>query len=331
MTKEGYPTGDFMTDTNDTPVTGHQDILDQQLALSQERRTQDLQLIELGPMRDLAPDADWAGKITATGEYGLSVEERATFNDLLLESVAATEQGGQVACMDGRELEGVSIAPGPKTAGGTYGNAFRILLASNAAGQAMSYDEALDISMQIDERNGFKPGGHDLSQCGAYNNGIYGIIAVAENADEVAAATADFTATVGGVYSGEIQDKLIAAAQALAPSLAQLIPAADEAPKHVEARNPQSCPELSRDHAEITLAVFLREGITLNNSNLIARTKQQFGKEIQSFGYNWDYHLKIAKELGSKVGAYYLQAVPSQDISVLTRLTDGSVGIVGIK
>ncbi len=328
MTNEKFP----MAQNDVATGVNYSATLDEQLKREQEQKLERLELINLGPLSGLAPTANWPGSITATGEYELGESNYNTYLQLQKQSMVATVAGGQRACMDGRELEGLAVLPAPKTAGGTFGDAMRIMLAAHATGNRMSYEEALETAISIDESYGFKPGGHALDQCGAWKNGAFGIATIAEQSELVSSAVQGFLGAVGGPnFSAIMQSDITKSAEKIASSPTSIIIPATDALTRVESVNATACPKLSRNHAEISLAVILREGVTTDNTALITKTVNAFGKEIQGFGYNWDYHLQIAKKLGGLHGEYYLQTVPSQDIPVLTQLTDGTVNITAVK
>ena len=304
-------------------------VLDEQLAAEQRERVTGLQLTPVGPMSILAPTANWQGAITVTGEKALDEGQQAIYRGFILNSVVPTVQGGKRECMDGRGVDEPALA-GPATAGGTVGDAYRVMIASRAYDpkNPMSWEESVAFVKSVDEANGFISGGHELGQCGAFKFAPFGIQVMADAPELVSGAVNNFMGAVEQDYSDTIQNDLTRSAQEVVTESGVILPSAEQA---LALANPHGHPTLNKTHEEHDLVVFMREGVTLDNNALIAQTTNEFGREIQAFRYNWDWHQKIAKALGGSLAEYYLQSVPSQDAPVLTQLTDGTVNISIVK
>lgn len=309
---------------------GYQAILRQQQAELREGQIVKGELNFVCKMNELTPGPDgWNGLISAKG--ALTEEERPIYNDALLRSIQSIQSGGQIGCMDGRWLS-LALLLGPKTAGGTAGNAARLMLASRAyqPNKGYSYMEALEVVLSIDKKLGFESGGHELGQCGAYKFAQHGILTVAQRPELVRPGAKAFLGALGQEYSPSVQSDLEKASLLLADA----IPTVDKTTTKMQLANEDACPELGsthKEHKELSLVVFTDIVATLNNNRLITLTTEKLGREAQGFGYNWGYHLAIARELGGSLGAYYLQSVPSQDLPVLMELTDGSLDIFAFK
>ncbi len=303
------------------------------LMLSDEEQTnKSPMLTPVGPLSILAPDTSWNGAISIADNNALTDAQDNKYFLLLKDAITLINRGGQRRCIDGRPSEKL-IAPGPMTAGGDIGDAMRLMLASHAMQpeRGMSFNEALARIMAIDEKYGFAPGGHDLGQCGAFAHGAYGIRAIAQAPASIAGATQTFLGAVEHEYSEDVQQRLADTAQQLVPKLESIVPSREEAAQELEVRYPGALPHLAGDHKERELVIFLRDDVTLDTNLLARSTKQELNEEWQAFGYNWNYHLLVANELGGELGQYYLQSVSSQDAGVLTQLTDGSLRITTVK
>lgn len=312
---------------------GHAALIDEvvQEALRQESRVSG-ELIPVASMQDLAPDSVWSGDISASGDSSLNAEEEVVYDRLLAQALVIAPKGSQIGCMDGREIE-LPIAIGPKTAAGTLGNAYRLMLASVAdeSSPELNIDQALDVMAGIDESLGYKSGTHAPGQCGAHKFSSVAVRAIAETPEETARSTEIFLGAVGYSYSPSAQSRLTQAALDSAHGLGETVVDSAEAAHKLHAKNATACPELLRGHEEKKLVVMLDDDVTLDNNKLIASSKDALGKELQAFGYSWGYHLKVSEKLGGSLGDLYLHSVASQDVPVLMRLTDGSLPIVAFK
>lgn len=286
----------------------------------------------VAPIGVLASNDSWQGAISVNGENALAPEYRDTYYELLAGAVVKVGPGGQRGCIDGRgSLE--KIAPGPKTAGGTYCDAMRVMLASHAVDpdNFWDYEHSLEFVRAVERKKGYVSGGHELDQCGAFKFAPYSISMIADRPDVIAKGVQTFLGAVGQEYSEDIQLDLTNSAKAMKERIGELIPGAGEASKDILNENPKACPTLLAEHKELAVVVFTQGGATLDNNTLIESTKQAFGVERQAFAYNWDFHKTVATELGGDLGRYYLQSVPSQDIPALTQLTDGTLDIVSFQ
>lgn len=286
------------------------------------------ELILVGEMRDLAPSMQWSGAISARGDQALNESEKSRYREIIREKIFFPEGGLQTGCMDGGTL-----IVGPKTAGGTVGNALRIMLASYADDgvRGFTYEEALEIAEGIDEKNGNSSGSHDLGQCGAYQFATHGIFTIAQKPEVAQEGSINFLGAVGHDFSSIIQDNLEKAAQKIASEIDQYVPAPEDITKKITQKNVNALPHLNRNHAEKDIAVILKQGAILDSGAFAEQATAELGRELNVFGYNWDYHETISKELGGSFGDHYLQSVTSQDVPVLGQLTDGSLGIVAYK
>lgn len=286
------------------------------------------ELILVGEMRDLAPSMEWNGAISAKDDQALSESERARYREIIREKIGFPEGGLQTGCMDGGTL-----IVGPKTAGGTVGNALRIMLASHAddSVKGFTYDEALEIAEGIDEKNGNSSGSHDLGQCGAYQFATHGIFTIAQKPEISLEGTTNFFGAVGHDFSTIIQNNLEKAAKKVASEIDQYVPDPEKISEKITQKNVNALPHLNRNHAEKDIAVILKKGAILDSGAFAKQATAELGRELNVFGYNWDYHETISKELGGSLGDFYLQSVTSQDVPILGQLTDGSLGVVAYK
>lgn len=285
------------------------------------------ELVRVAAMCDLAPDAEWAGVISKNGEGSLKTNQEGRFHQFIKQSLVMTREGAQVGCMDGRVLAMLMLL-GPKMASGTHGNALRLMLAAAADPyeKQLNYKDAFNVMADIDQKYGFKSGSHALNQCGAQKFAPYAIQTIASQGDMVSGAAQTFLGSVGYAYNQDKQSGLIVAAKQLIG-----LPEDDRATQILTSRNAASCPELAKSHKEKAIVVFMDHDVTIDNNRLVELTTQELGVEAQAFGYSWGYHLKISEELGGSLGDYYLHSVASQDVPVLTRLTDGSLDILAFK
>lgn len=286
------------------------------------------ELITVAAMKDLAPSMEWTGTISTKGDQALNDEEKARYKELLEQFIVPAPSEGQIGCMDGRtKLLGV------KTAGGTIGNAIRIMLASHADdnSQALNFSDSLDVAIGIDRKYGYESGSHDLGQCGAFAFARYGLVAVADNPRVAKEGTMNFLQAVGANYSDKIQGDIEKAAVEIAGAIDDFIPAPHDAAEAIRGKNLNALPHLDGNHAEKAIAVILRPGAVLDSGAFADAASEELGRELNVFGYNWDYHNTIASELGSTMGEYYLQSVTSQDVPILGQLTDGSLDITAYK
>ncbi len=332
---EGYPIMNDSIDEQVRPSVDYGVIADEARQQHIQERATELNekdrvrgdLIRVASMSDLATGAEWAGDISKNGAGSLNARQEGRYHHFIKCSVVNTAEGGQVGCMDGRILTLLMLL-GPKMASGTHGNAIRLMLATVADPyeKQLNYRDAFNVMADIDQKYGFKSGTHALDQCGAQKFAPYAIQTVATQGKMVSGATKTFLGSVGYTYNQEKQSGLIVGAKQLIG-----LPESDKATQVLTSRNATACPNLPKSHKEKSIVVFMDHDVTLDNNHLVKLTTEELGIEAQAFGYSWGYHLKIAQELGGSLGDYYLHSVASQDVPVLTRLTDGSLDILAYK
>lgn len=304
----------------------------------EEQQMVEGKLISIAKLNALAPQGEWTGSISAQGEQALTEDQGERFKTLIIGATSPIEAGGQAGCIDGRG--GASVQLGPKTAGGTIGDAYRVLHALYAYDpeNGWRFEQALQFMYDYLSQHELSPGGHELEQCGAYRFGRYALTAVSEKADIVSSGVRTFMGAMGGTFDESLQHRLVDASKFLSTDTLNYLPDSPTSTDLITSENPAACPNLLDDHKEKLLVVY-SDGQTLDNNKLIAAAVENLGFEAQAFAYNWGHHVNVAAALdeefpvrdGVTVGKLYLQAVPSHDIPVLTQLTDGSLEIVAFQ
>ncbi len=277
----------------------------------------------------------WDGAITTRGEKGLQEEVQQKYLDIIHEGMVPTAKHGRRACMDGRTPEGYDdsvleqfVAPqAPKTAGGTIGDALAFRNAYNMLNpdSPISIEGALDYIIELDASFGYLPGGHALGQCGRKIHAGNSRQMIATKPELVIPGVETFfNATgYGDAYNAELQRDLIAYTQ----SSQQDIPV-DAVIESYLTKHGQNClPVLANTHEEKIAVIGKNANMTLHTGHVNTRIQNELGVEAQAFDYNLGFHVARAQKMDGLLGTAYLHAVASDDVPVLPKLADGSLGL----
>lgn len=295
------------------------------------------------------PRAEWTGAISLaqrkeSGEITDQYVEK--FISLAKYYYVRTKEGATIRCIDARtralfDAERTSkeeLDLGPQIPGGTLGGAVAFRQASSTTFSEFKAASLLsDVKYFADKgaNAGFQPGNHTANHHAPGKTGCGAVDGVEASHRKVRAENYDtiFTlmkAVLGPGFSDTHSNAFALNASFLRAN-AGYFKELDDALELLQQSNKQALPELVGEHKEVVVFINLVEGETLANEHLNAVAKQELGKELQAFNFDFWFSQKVAKELfphSVEMQSRYVHSRLGMAITTLMHLTDGSLRVV---